>query len=323
MEIVISKPGTKVRMRDGRLILGQDKDVYNTYPLNHVSTLVCLTGVYVTEPVMNYITSNDGSVIFVHKTGKLKYIVQPIRSVLTVKTRMNQYALNDNSKVRLDISRILVYSKIQNGQRFLSEKLGAYSSMLNGIRATRDRVKYARSIKQLRGLEGSAAREYFWLFRQLIPSYIGFSHRKKRIKSDIVNSGLDFLYSLLYHTSFSALSSVGLDPYLGFYHSTAYGHAALSSDIMEPFRAQIADRVMLKAINDNAFKQLYYKNSSSANLTGDMLRLLMKYYAKRIHARQLVNGAGKSNFELIIRDASNLRRFCVEPENGYRPWLRG
>ena len=323
MELVISKPGTKVRMRDGRLILGRDKEVYISYPINHIQTIICLSGVYITEPVQSYITKNDGAILYVTKTGKLKYIVQPLRSILTVKTRMKQYALNENCSVRLKLSKILVYSNIQNGQRFLAEKLGAYSGRLNRIRALRNRVKYAKTITQLRGIEGNAAREYFRQFRELIPSRFGFFYRQKRMKLDIINSGLDFLYSLLYHTSFTALSSVGLDPYLGFYHSTAYGHAALSSDIMEPFRAQIADRVMLKTLKDGAFKQFYDKNSSSAILTGDMIRLLMKYYTKRIHARQLVNGGGKSNFELIIRDASNLSKYCREPGEGYRPWVRG
>jgi len=242
---------------------------------------------------------------------------------LTVKTRMSQYALNENNRIKINLSKILVYSKIQNGQRFLTEKYGSYSSKLERIRLIRDSVRNAKSLNQLRGIEGNAAKEYFSLYRKLIPHYTSFSQRYKRMKIDIVNSGLDFLYSLLYQTSFTALSSVGLDPYLGFYHSTAYGHASLSSDLMEPFRAQIADRVMLKVVKDNSFKQLYFNNVSSPNLTRDMIRLLMKYYCERIHAVQRVNGGGKSNFELIIKDAGSLRKFCLEPENGYHPWLRG
>jgi len=44
-----------------------------------------------------------------------------------------------------------------------------------------------------------------------------------------------------------ALASVGLDPYRGFYHAPRYGRPALALDVMEPFRAVIADSVVLSA----------------------------------------------------------------------------
>lgn len=323
MDVIVSKPGTKVRLKDGRLILGRDKEVYNTYPLNHVDTLICITGVYVTEPVMNFITGNDGAVLFIHKTGKLKYMAQSLRSILSVKVRMKQYHLNDNVRSKLLLSKILVYAKIQNAQRFLTEKYDHQSSVkLTKLRSLRDRSRHAGSLEELIGVEGLAAKEYFSKFRSLMPSFISFTRRQKRKKCDIVNSCLDFIYSLLYYTSFTALTATGLDPYLGFYHSTAYGHAALSSDIMEPFRAQIGDRVVLKVLKDPRFKEIFYKNNFTHNLDYNMIGLLMKHYTKRIHSIQTVNGGGKSNFELILRDARNLRLFCLDPSQTYRPWIR-
>jgi CRISPR-associated endonuclease Cas1 len=46
-----------------------------------------------------------------------------------------------------------------------------------------------------------------------------------------------------------ALASVGFDPYRGFYHAPRYGRPALALDLMEPFRAIIADSVVLSAVN--------------------------------------------------------------------------
>jgi CRISPR associated protein Cas1 len=45
------------------------------------------------------------------------------------------------------------------------------------------------------------------------------------------------------------LASVGLDPYRGFFHAPRYGRPALALDLMEPFRAVIADSVVLSAVN--------------------------------------------------------------------------
>jgi len=323
MNIVVSEPGTKLKMRQNRLLLSLDDEVIRSYPINHIETIICGTGVYVTEPVMSYITSHYGSILFVKKTGKLKYIIHPLNSILSVKARMKQYTLNDEIKIRLALSKQIVYCKVQNGQRFLTEKFTHNAvDNLTKLRQLRDRSLKAISLDELRGVEGAASKEYFRLFRYLLPSTMSFKARVKRVSRDQINASFDFIYSLLYHTSFTAIMAVGLDPYLGFYHSHAYGHAALSSDIMEPFRAQIADRVVLNAMKDSAFHVKDDNKTSNYRLTKKRIQVLMTHYTKRIQAVQKVNGGGLTNFDLIIRDARNLRNYCLDPSQGYRPWVR-
>lgn len=52
----------------------------------------------------------------------------------------------------------------------------------------------------------------------------------------------------------SALESVGLDPQLGFLHAMRPGRAALALDLMEEFRAILADRLPLTLINRGQIK---------------------------------------------------------------------
>src|SRR5690606_29077487 len=44
-------------------------------------------------------------------------------------------------------------------------------------------------------------------------------------------------------------ASVGLDPYLGFYHQPRFGRPSLALDLMEPFRPLIVDSAILTAVN--------------------------------------------------------------------------
>ena len=60
---------------------------------------------------------------------------------------------------------------------------------------------------------------------------------------------LSLAYAMLTRHLTITLASVGLDPYRGFYHAPRYGRPALALDIMEPFRAIIADSVVLSAVN--------------------------------------------------------------------------
>jgi len=45
--------------------------------------------------------------------------------------------------------------------------------------------------------------------------------------------------------------------YRGFYHAPRYGRPALALDLMEPFRAIIADSVVLSAVNTGEVGQTY------------------------------------------------------------------
>ena len=78
-----------------------------------------------------------------------------------------------------------------------------------------------------------------------------FKTRNRRPPRDPVNALLSFGYSLLLKDCFSALCTVGFDPYHGFFHVGRHGKPSLALDLMEEFRAVIADSVVLTLINNN------------------------------------------------------------------------
>jgi CRISPR-associated protein Cas1 len=75
-----------------------------------------------------------------------------------------------------------------------------------------------------------------------------FRERSKRPPLDRVNAMLSFLYTLCTHDIASALECVGLDPYIGFFHTLRAGRLSLACDIVEEFRAFI-ERFTLTLIN--------------------------------------------------------------------------
>jgi len=76
-----------------------------------------------------------------------------------------------------------------------------------------------------------------------------FRHRSRRPPLDRVNALLSFIYTMLVHDCVSALEGVGLDPQAGFLHSDRPGRPSLALDLMEEFRAFVADRLVLSLIN--------------------------------------------------------------------------
>lgn len=111
-----------------------------------------------------------------------------------------------------------------------------------------------REKESLRGVEGDAARIYFQQFDSLILSQqedFKFVMRSKRPPMNRVNAMLSFLYSMLTYEVQAALETIGLDSYVGFFHTDRPGRASLALDMIEELRAYMVDRLVLTMINRN------------------------------------------------------------------------
>jgi len=101
------------------------------------------------------------------------------------------------------------------------------------------------------GTEGNGAKAYFDVFDSLIlhqKDDFCFAMRSKRPPLDRVNAMLSFIYTIFTREYAAALESVGLDSYMGFYHSLRPGRESLACDLVEEGRC-IVERFVLTLIN--------------------------------------------------------------------------
>jgi len=98
-----------------------------------------------------------------------------------------------------------------------------------------------------------------------------------------VNALISFLYTLLVHDCEGALETVGLDPQMGFLHAPRPGRPSLALDLMEEFRAILADRVALSLINLNQISARDFTQSESGAVTmkEDARKLLLTTWQKK------------------------------------------
>ena len=143
---------------------------------------------------------------------------------------------------------------------------------------------------ELLGVEGNAAARYFGSFGKMISrdterEQVGFdfSRRNRRPPTDPVNALLSFAYSLLVRTWTVTLSSVGFDPYRGYYHQPRYGRPALALDMMEPFRPLIADSSVIQAINNAEVKPTDFVSAAgSVALSADGRKRFIATFERRM-----------------------------------------
>ncbi|KAB5848690.1 CRISPR-associated endonuclease Cas1 [Bifidobacterium adolescentis] len=143
-----------------------------------------------------------------------------------------------------------------------------------------------RSIDELRGIEGLAAKDYFFTFDDLIlrnKDDFFFQQRSRRPPLDRVNALMSFVYSILTSDCIAALQGVGLDPYVGFMHTDRPGRASLALDLVEEFRPTIADRFVLTLINTGTIKpsQFEIRENSGVFLSEDGRKTVLAAWQKR------------------------------------------
>ncbi len=192
-------------------------------------------------------------------------------SILIIASNNNHIALissanSKNAELKLAQYRSLEY-KMEFAHYFLRQKFTHHHAQLkaNGMDIQLDvalnHLKIAKSIDEMRGIEGAFARDYFEKFFTLISQNFHKSQRSKKPPLDPLNAMLSFWYSLIYNIITIKLLSHGFEPSIGYLHQAFRRHNALSSDILEIFRAAINQAVLGIFKNELLeIKDFSYKN---------------------------------------------------------------
>lgn len=246
------------RERENVVIRDEDT-VVRRFPVHILEGIVCFNYTGVSPGLIQLCNENDISVTFLTPNGRFqgKFIGITNGNVLL---RREQYRIADDER-SLAVAKNCIEAKLINSRK-------VYLRLARDHRNAIDKAEVERVIDylkgqiklidkcetkdSLRGIEGDAARIYFQNFDQLIlkqKDNFKFVIRTRRPPLNRVNAMLSFLYSMLTYEVQAALETVGLDSYVGFFHSDRPGRASLALDLIEELRAYLVDRFVLTMIN--------------------------------------------------------------------------
>lgn len=212
-----------------------------------------------------------------------------------VTLRKQQYRISENKEKSISIARNFIFGKVYNARWILERAARDYPMRLDAEKLKEKSVFLNHSLQEIRvceddskllGLEGEAASVYFSVFDQLIlqqKENFFFRGRSRRPPLDNVNAMLSFAYSLLAGMCGSALEAVGLDPYVGFYHTDRPGRISLALDVMEELRGVMADRFVLTMINKRIVKKEHFiqKENGAVMLNDSGRKLFLNAWQER------------------------------------------
>ncbi len=228
-----------------------------------ISDVALFGNVSITTPALAALLEREIPVTFHSHSGWFRGVAHGIGH-RNVEVRTAQYRMSFDEAACLRFAKDLVAAKIANQRTILRRNWRGTAeerqAVLDRLSAARKSADAAATLTQLLGIEGDAAAVYFQAFASLLKppedkqggselAAFRFEARNRRPPTDPVNAMLSLAYAMLTRHLTIALASVGLDPYRGFYHAPRYGRPALALDLMEPFRAIIADSVVLSAVN--------------------------------------------------------------------------
>ncbi len=330
--VYVREQGAVVRRRGERLVVTRNDKELLDLPLLQVDQLIVMGNVQVTSQAVAMLLQAEVDVVFLSLYGKFRGRLMHTGSKFA-KLRHAQLQKMSNEQITLAIARQVVVGKLHNQRELLAKSMGQAGSPLQlqraitGIGQMLEQARRSQVMDSLRGYEGKAGADYWAAFRTLLPNTFGFQGRKYFPPPDPVNALLSFGYSLLLKDVTAAVQVVGLDPYLGFFHTIDYGRPSLALDLMEEFRPVLVDGVVLELVQAGQLTAADFEQTGQAQqpvrLKESSINTLIQRYEQRAGEKAAhPDAGGQTSLRRVIElQVRRLARLMLGQEKGYEPFL--
>ena len=305
--INIVEQGSVIKKKDIRFLIYKEGVLNEYIPYFKVDRFILWGNQNVTSGALNLAFEKGIDFIFLTQSGKFKGKTQGKNSK-NIYARLAQYVLWREKDNKLKLAKIIIKSKINNQVLFLKN----YKITLN-VEDILLKIPFVKDIHELMGLEGIASKRYFDKFPLVISnSKFEFNGRNRRPPKDEVNGMLSLTYSMTLNYIIVALEKAGLDPFLGFLHSTKYGREALALDLLEEFRQGFCDKFVIKMINRREVKKSDFFKSEELGVRFTEIAF-RKYLKKFLNESEVL----ERNIDAQVKNLYDYILLCKE----YKPLI--
>ena len=329
-ELVVSNPGVFIGVTSKGITLkdyGKQHKMPPMANLKHI-TVLC-SGVSISSNALAYCTQNGISIDYFSQTGQ--HVGSFLSQGLLSSTLWGKQAMMPLKK-RSELASKIIYGKLKNQLNLIkyyhkyhkqtSDTLkevyeDVVSRMLLLIKLVKEYKGVSDGYKSdIMGMEASGATLYWSYIKELLTDDdIGFLFRERKGATDLVNSMLNYGYSILYARIWRELLKRKLNPTDSVLHEPNNGKPTFVYDVIELFRCQAVDRVVISLVQKG--EQLDIKKGL---LTEETIKLLVANIIERLNKYETFRGENIKLLEIINRQVRDISLFIAEDEK-FKPYI--
>lgn len=328
-ELVITQQGTSIGVSYGKLSLkvyGKQQKLPPMNNLKHISVLC--NGVSVSSNAISYCMQNKISIDFFSNTGQ-HFAGVLSNSMMQLNLWEKQTGMSLGQKAKL--ANKIIYGKLKNQLNLIkyfhkyhkktSEHLcKVYDDVVPKLKAlivTLSHYEPTENYRQdIMGWEAVGAAAYWNYIRELVADdEVGFRFRERKGATDLVNSMLNYGYSILYARIWQSLLFRRLNPSYGVLHEPNNAKPTFAYDVIELFRTQAVDRVVVTLIQKG--ENLKIKNGS---LSDETKKLLVQNIIERMNRYELYREKEYRLCDIINIQTKEIADY-IECGKTFRPYI--
>lgn len=323
--LYLTEQGSVLRKSGDRFLVEKESRILLDLPYHKLHAVMVFGNVQVTTQALGELMEKGIPVSFLTRQSRFRGSVNGPGG-RDIPLRLAQFRACGNPAQCLALSGAAISAKLRNAGSTLQSLENPTGQTGEPLALRVAELQGATGIPQMLGVEGNAAREYFDRLMAFNRSEFLWQGRRKYPSPDPLNALLSFAYTLLMAELTGLVEAHGLDPYLGFLHQPDYGRVSLALDLMEPFRAPVADRFVLRMVNLRVFQAKDFAATGehgSLYLTPEALARFLTHWEQWMEAtprsREGQPAAKPFRRELRREVESLVRHWRGETE--WRPWL--
>lgn len=328
--LLINKPGVFVGLTNRGITVSQRGKIISQHHPDNLSQIVITgLGVSLSSNLVTFCMSHKIPIDFFDNQGT--HLGMVINSKFIQNTLWAKQA-NANECQKDTIALSIIEGKIKNQHALvkyfnkyhkshypkLMPKFEMLEQVVDDFKRWKKTIKSfdAHFMQTLLGYESQVAIRYWDYIRELFADdNVHFEHREHQGAKDLVNSMLNYGYAILSVRVCQALLAAQLNPYESIIHTPRNGKPTLVYDVMEIFRSQVVDRVVISLIQKG--QDLEVRN---ALLTDKTRQLLVKAVMERLSRYEKFKGE-EMKMEQIILHQTKLLAKAFEGEEKFKPYV--
>jgi CRISPR-associated protein Cas1 len=333
--LVINNPGYFLGKNGERMVIREKRKTLYEIFLNRLESITLLSkATSISSDLVTHCAKIGIPLCWITSKGEVEAIILSPDSS-TGELQIRQLEAARDPRQAFVLAKSFVVGKIKN-QVHLIKYFGKYEKHRNGTfmdtyhRFENDTEKilteaydlepsddWPHTRGQLFSIEGRLASYYWDMFRLLLEGLVDFPGRERQGARDLVNCLLNYGYAVLRSRVLLELHRSGLNPYISFLHAGQKGIATLTFDVMEVFRPQVVDRVVLAELRKNSKR---FKLDEEGRLIPESREHLVRQILDRLASIEKFRGRELKLEEIIREQVADLKKH-FENKALYRPYM--